>query len=168
MTATDAFWRFSLELYARPGVAETCLALQDAHGADVNMALFCVYAGMRRGLLAEAALDEAAARSAAWRAAAVAPLRALRRALKARISEGAALGVDAAAAEAVRGEIKAAELAAERAQQAALSPLADGAAPPPGASAARANLALLLARPEIRPGPELDARAAALLAAAQD
>jgi uncharacterized protein (TIGR02444 family) len=34
------FWKFSLPLYARPGVAETSLALQDRCNADVNMLFF--------------------------------------------------------------------------------------------------------------------------------
>jgi uncharacterized protein (TIGR02444 family) len=34
------FWKFSLQLYARPGVSETSLALQDRCDADVNMLFF--------------------------------------------------------------------------------------------------------------------------------
>jgi uncharacterized protein (TIGR02444 family) len=36
----DPFWRFSLDLYGRPGVAPACLALQDEAGADVNLVLY--------------------------------------------------------------------------------------------------------------------------------
>ena len=44
-------WDFSLALYARPGAAEACLALQERHGTDVNLLLFCCWAGSRgRGL----------------------------------------------------------------------------------------------------------------------
>ncbi|WP_428248066.1 TIGR02444 family protein [Ferrovibrio sp.] len=40
MTAPGtAFWRFSLALYGRPGVADSCLKLQDEAGADVNLLL---------------------------------------------------------------------------------------------------------------------------------
>ena len=38
------FWAFSLEVYGRPGVAPACLALQDRHGLDVNLLLFCCWA----------------------------------------------------------------------------------------------------------------------------
>lgn len=38
-TAADAFWAFSLEVYARPQVAELCIALQDEYGFDVNVLL---------------------------------------------------------------------------------------------------------------------------------
>lgn len=34
-----AFWRFSLALYGRSGVADSCLKLQDEAGADVNLLL---------------------------------------------------------------------------------------------------------------------------------
>ena len=39
------FWDFSLAVYGRPGVAPACLALQQRHGADVNLLLFCAWFG---------------------------------------------------------------------------------------------------------------------------
>jgi uncharacterized protein (TIGR02444 family) len=44
-----AFWRFSLALYARPGVADALLALQDRAGLDVNLILFGLWVGARHG-----------------------------------------------------------------------------------------------------------------------
>lgn len=44
-----AFWRFSLALYARPGVAEALIALQDRAGLDVNLILFGLWVGVRHG-----------------------------------------------------------------------------------------------------------------------
>ena len=41
----DAFWKFSLALYACSGVAERLVELQDEHDADVNMVLFCCWCG---------------------------------------------------------------------------------------------------------------------------
>lgn len=38
-TTADAFWAFSLEVYARPQVAQLCIALQDDYGFDVNVLL---------------------------------------------------------------------------------------------------------------------------------
>ena len=35
----DSLWRFSLALYARAGVAQALIALQDAHGFDINLIL---------------------------------------------------------------------------------------------------------------------------------
>lgn len=37
------FWSFSNAIYARPGVAEAALSLQDLRGADVNIVLFCFW-----------------------------------------------------------------------------------------------------------------------------
>lgn len=37
------FWEYSLALYARPGVAAACLALQDRHGCEVNLLLLCFW-----------------------------------------------------------------------------------------------------------------------------
>lgn len=45
----NALWAFSLRHYARPGVKASCLALQDAHGLDVNVALACLWHEHRGG-----------------------------------------------------------------------------------------------------------------------
>lgn len=129
----DAFWRFSITLYAAPGVAERCLRLQDRDGWDVNLGLFCLWSGFQRGALEPPVLDEAAALSQAWREVAVAPLRRLRRALKSGVS---APGAERIGAEAFREEIKRVELLAEQRQQFALAPLAARATDPPGRAAA--------------------------------
>jgi uncharacterized protein (TIGR02444 family) len=134
--ASDDFWRFALALYARPGVAPACLALQDRHGIDVIIALYgCWLGSAGRGRLDEAALAEAEAMAGPWRQQVVEPLRRARTALK---------GI--AGAEELYRRMKEIELDAERAAILRLAPLA--AAPDPGASAARrladarANLAL--------------------------
>jgi uncharacterized protein (TIGR02444 family) len=44
-----AFWRFSLALYASPGVADALIALQDRAGLDVNLILFGLWIGARHG-----------------------------------------------------------------------------------------------------------------------
>lgn len=84
-SADDAspFWAFSLRVYARQGVAERALALQDQHGLDVNLLLACLWWGLEGpGPLSEAQLDACLARTGAWQAQAVVPLRAVRRWLK--------------------------------------------------------------------------------------
>jgi uncharacterized protein (TIGR02444 family) len=128
------FWEFSLELYALPGVAAACLALQEAEGRDVNIVLFCLYSGMVLGRPLDAAdLARLATAVAEWNALAVRPLRALRRGLK-------PLDADPAAA-AFRRRVQALELEAERQAQlrleAALPPVPAGAG---GLDLARANL----------------------------
>jgi uncharacterized protein (TIGR02444 family) len=47
--AVDGFWQFSLEVYAKPQVADLCLALQDEHGFDVNVLLLCLWQAQSGG-----------------------------------------------------------------------------------------------------------------------
>ena len=57
----QSLWDFSVELYARPGVAAACLALQDRAGADVCLLLAALWLE-RRGVALEAVrVTEAAA-----------------------------------------------------------------------------------------------------------
>lgn len=110
-------WRFALEFYAKPGVGEVCLRLQDACGVDVNVLLVAIYAATRldRAIGPDeiAALDAAAA---PWRTRAVLPLRQVRRDLKGGVEE-----TEAADAEALREGVKALELKAEQIEQAILA-----------------------------------------------
>ena len=133
----EAFWRFSLALYARPGVAPALLALQDRAGHDVNLILFSLWAGAVQGVrLDAAALAAAEAAIAELKGDIVEPLRGLRRRLKAD---------PAADVQALRRKILGLELAAERRVQqrlAALSPSMPAAAD--RLAAAEANLALYL------------------------
>src|SRR5438105_8202307 len=82
--AGEAFWRFSLAFYARPGVAQALIALQDRSGRDVNLALFGLWLGVVRGAWLDAAgLTAAEAAIAPISAAVVTPLRRRRRQLRA-------------------------------------------------------------------------------------
>jgi uncharacterized protein (TIGR02444 family) len=136
--AGEAFWRFSLALYARPGMAEALIALQDRAGLDVNLMLFALWAGAVRGVaLDAAALAAAEAASAGLRRETVQPLRALRRRLKADPDPD------------IRGfrqKILALELAAERRVQRRLAAELAGAerAEADRLATAEANLALYL------------------------
>lgn len=40
--SSEQFWQFSEQYYARPGIAEACLELQDEHGANVNLLLLII------------------------------------------------------------------------------------------------------------------------------
>jgi len=100
-----SLWEWTLEAYGQPGVPEACLALQDEHGQNTSLLLWAVWAEAGApALLARAA--EAAHR---WEDVALVPLRAVRRALKAP-----APPVADDAREALREDVKAAELRAER------------------------------------------------------
>ena len=39
------FWDFSLRVYGSEGVPEACLVLQERHGIDVNVLLYCFWLG---------------------------------------------------------------------------------------------------------------------------
>jgi uncharacterized protein (TIGR02444 family) len=130
MSPADRLWAFSTALYAAPGVEAACLDLQERFGADVNLALFCVWAGP----LDAAGLARAAAAAAPVQRDLVLPLRAMRRAL-ARGGEEAPL----------RAAVKAAELEAERLELARLAAAAPPAPERAARTAARGNLALYAA-----------------------
>ncbi len=135
-----AFWRFSLALYGRPGVADSCLKLQDEAGADVNLLLL----GFWR---AEQGLAPWNAAEIAALAAAIAPVnevlrpfRAARRGLK------ILAGTEAGAAELYQ-QAKALELRLEELVQLRLAELtpAPAAGDLPKPDAAAAHLAAYMA-----------------------
>ncbi|MBX9773463.1 MAG: TIGR02444 family protein [Xanthobacteraceae bacterium] len=133
----SAFWRFSLQFYRLPKVADACIALQEEAGVDVNLLLFLLWHARQRRRLAKADVTALEAKIAPWRDATVIPLRSVRRALK----SPPAL-VEPATAEAFRNRIKAVELEAERLQQEAMYVLAPlGVAGGNPDEAAAANIA---------------------------
>ncbi|HVY33392.1 MAG TPA: TIGR02444 family protein [Caulobacteraceae bacterium] len=110
-----SLWNWALEAYARPGVAEACLELQDRHGQSVPYLLWAAWAARRGVSLPAEALAAGAWLARAWDEAAVAPLRQVRRRLKIPMS-----GMPDDPREAARAQAKAAELAAEQALMLAL------------------------------------------------
>lgn len=128
-----AFWDFSLALYAKPGVAPACLALQERHGIDVNALMFCVWLGESgRGPAAPAALDGAFAAVATWHAQVVRTLRPLRQRLKFGFDP-----VDPELVRALRARIQKIEIDAEHVEQLTLAASAVAQAPArPGLDAA--------------------------------
>jgi uncharacterized protein (TIGR02444 family) len=76
-------WAFALALYARPGVAEACLTLQNEVGVDVMLLMMATFAAVKRRTLLTAdeigALDEACS---PWREQIVKKLRTIRTELK--------------------------------------------------------------------------------------
>jgi uncharacterized protein (TIGR02444 family) len=104
--AAAALWRFSLAIYARPGVAPACLVLQDQHGRDVNLVLFCCWLGASgRGQFDRAALEAADRAVIGWRNEVVEHFRAARRAIKAAVQPDS---------DGIYAKAKAIELEAER------------------------------------------------------
>jgi uncharacterized protein (TIGR02444 family) len=134
------FWRFSLQFYRQPAVADACIALQEQAGVDVNLLLFLLWHAARRRAFTPTQVAVLEQRIGAWREATVVPLRAVRRALKSPPGL-----VEAGTAEAFRTRIKGVELEAERLQQEAMYALAVaaplGTQSPSSTEAARANVA---------------------------
>lgn len=75
----NPFWEYSLAHYARPEVAECCLAYQDQQGANVNVLLFCCWLGCCGIQLEYEELVEAQGQIEDWVFNTVEPLRAVRR-----------------------------------------------------------------------------------------
>jgi uncharacterized protein (TIGR02444 family) len=112
------FWPWALQAYARDGVAEGCLDLQDRHGQSVPYLLWAAWAAQTGRALSASDLQAGASLAARWEAAAVGPLRRARRGLKPAFE-----GISDAAREQLRGEVKALELKAEQALMLALESL---------------------------------------------
>ena len=109
-------WDFSLAVYARPRVANTCLMLQDRFGADANLILYGCWLGVTgRGALTAEDLAQLSEAATVWHKEVVVPLRRVRQWLKSPPRR-----VARALAEALRAQVKAAELAAERIEQTVL------------------------------------------------
>ncbi|MEX2614815.1 MAG: TIGR02444 family protein [Alphaproteobacteria bacterium] len=113
--AVNPFWRFSLMLYGRDGVAPACLRLQDRHGLDVNIILYCCWAAGQGVALEAAAITAITDGTKAWRREVIRPLRAVRRALRGGIAP-----VAAPAGDALRKDVQRLELDSERLLQDAM------------------------------------------------
>jgi uncharacterized protein (TIGR02444 family) len=96
---------FAKALYARPGVREACLYLQDEAGRDVVLVLAGAWAGARGWQLDPAEWRHLERALAPWRTSVVEPLRGVRRYLKAYSGEPDLQDL--------RKDIQAAEIAAE-------------------------------------------------------
>ena len=107
----NEFWRFSLAVYSRAGVAEECLALQEIAGADVNMLLFCAWAGMQTIVLSRDDIEQALRLVVAWQDNVVRPLRGVRQSVKA---------LEHHESENFRARVKSMEIEAEQIEQAVL------------------------------------------------
>jgi uncharacterized protein (TIGR02444 family) len=113
------FWTWAVKAYGRPGAAEASLALQDQYGQSVPYLLWAAWAAETGRPLDAARLAEGADLAALCHRAAIDPLREVRRALKPPFE-----GVDEQAKTALREQVKAVELAAERVLMEALEALA--------------------------------------------
>ena len=153
----NPFWDFSLAVWRREAVEPACLALQERRGLDVNLLLFCGWAGRRGRALDEADIGRLIEAARPWREATVLPLRRLRKWLKA---QSAAPGD---AAERLRARVKEDELRSEAIQQSLLAqavPVPDGKG---GPVVTAANMAVYFAALGIAPGTHDTAHLASVL-----
>jgi uncharacterized protein (TIGR02444 family) len=112
-----ALWDWTLEAYARPGVPEACLSLQDQHGQNTSLLLWAVWAEVADPALLARAADVARR----WETLALSPLREVRRALKPAFAD-----VADGPRTALREDVKAVELRAERVLMESLEDMTGG------------------------------------------
>jgi len=127
MTAAS-LWDWARAAYAAPGVEAACLELQDAHGQNVPLLLWAAWTASMGVPCSQEDLEAACDTARAWDEAAVAPLRAVRRTLKAPLPD-----IDDQDRLSVRAQVKAVELEAEKRLLAALEavcPMAAQTGPP--------------------------------------
>lgn len=132
---SEGLWDWAVRAWAEPGVGEAGLELQDTAGQNVPLLLWAAWAARTGRRLDAEALEAGCDVARAWDEAAVAALRSVRRALKVRQPD-----LDDSDREAVRAQVRAVELDAERRLLLALEALA----PAPG-GAARPVLEALVA-----------------------
>jgi uncharacterized protein (TIGR02444 family) len=147
--ASSAFWDFSLRIYALPGIQDECLQLQERHGTNVNLLLFCAFCGARFGAkLSAEDVAEASSRVDAWHAEVTKSLRMARTSAK-RFKPDDSSPVSSQIGR-LRQAVKRLELAAEQIEHAILeewwqtkSAMRTASVP---TDAIRSNIALLLGR----------------------
>jgi len=122
MEQPASLWKCSVHTYGKPGVAAACLALQNRHGLDVNVLLFCCWFGCTRGVVDEPLWDRVLAFSEPWADNVVRPLRAVRTWMKHTGCTQPDISNDACME--LREEIKRVELNAEQLQENTLEELA--------------------------------------------
>ena len=119
LTNERTLWDWSADVYARPGVERLLLTLQDRHGLNVNMLLWCLWCGAHFETPADLILRKAHHLSRRWTGAVTSPLRAARRALS-----DSPIQTPNEEASALKAQILQSELTAERIEQTALGRLA--------------------------------------------
>ncbi|MBK1969604.1 TIGR02444 family protein [Brevundimonas sp. 3P9-tot-E] len=127
---SDDLWTWACAAYAAPGVADACLSLQDYHEQNVPLLLWAAWTAATGRRPDEETIEAACDTARAWQTTTIAPLRAVRRTLKTPVPD---LETDDRLA--VREQVKAVELAAERCLLEALEVLA-----PPASTAQRPTL----------------------------
>ena len=112
-TPDNPFWNFSLQFYGQKGVSDLLLWFQDEWHADINLILYCCWAGVfQKNGLTEVDINFLRRAVDRWQSEIVQPLRSLRQTLTTD-----ARGAPAALVAGLLASLKQAELKAERLQQ---------------------------------------------------
>ena len=105
---TDAqFWQFSLSWYARPGVSQACIELQDKLGLNVNLMLLLCWCEQQNLQLSAEQIERLGLSLKVWSEKYTQPLRQLRR----------QIALEDHADESVKHAIFDAEMALEKSEQ---------------------------------------------------
>ncbi|WP_187394963.1 TIGR02444 family protein [Pigmentiphaga aceris] len=153
---TQTLPAFSGWLYAGDDVPAACLHLQDELGLDVNMLLWCLYAGVRGTALTSEMIATADAACAPWRAHVVHPLREVRRWLKTAGPQ----------AQALRKQILAQEIDSEWHQQGLIEAAVSLDRQPASSWIGASNLAAYMRWAQVTPTVEATQAVRTLLASA--
>ncbi|BFM22432.1 TIGR02444 family protein [Gilvimarinus japonicus] len=112
-------WDFALELYQQPDIEVQCLQLQDEYGVRIPILLFLCWLDISGKRVEPSTLANVLKETAEWYEQVVVPLRGARRWIKSQAP------LDESQSQ-CRGQIKAAELAAERWEIQQLAELSKG------------------------------------------
>ncbi len=113
MDDAERLWAFAEDIYRRPGVEPACLKLQSRYGLSISLLLCAIWTGLEgRGKLGVSDVETTVRRAQEWDREVIDPLRALRRHLKLHPPKGVEEETRA-----LRKQLIAGELAAERVEQ---------------------------------------------------
>ena len=141
MHMLESFWKFAVRTYRCDGVQEACLALQNEHGADVNMLLFCCWMGTTRGEFDTKTFGMVLDFSRTWADQVVRPLRKVRTWMKTKGCPDPVIQVESCIN--LRERIKNVELEAEHLQENTMQFIVDSISGVTLAVTEQANAAVL-------------------------
>lgn len=130
-----SLWDWSLRAWRAPGVEAACLDLQDAQGQNIPLLLWAAWTASTGRPLADDDIEAACDTARVWQETTVAPLRGVRRVLRTRLPD-----LEDDDREAIRAQVQAVEIDAERRLLGALEALS-----PPASGPARPALPVLVA-----------------------
>ena len=146
---------------------DACLALQNEHGVDVNMLLYCCWIGMAVGQFNDALFERASSYSKRWAGNVVIPLREARTWMKHTGCVEDSTPTDACMR--LRDKVKSVEFAAEKMQQEVLESFVhETSEPDPNGlhDDVAANLSRYLAHIDVAESAEVKQKLKTIVAAA--